>query len=62
MHSSLRGIHIISSQTLKQGAHYIAPELLINNIEYSNKVDCWSLGVVLFEMYARIPGFMSMAQ
>jgi len=36
---------------------YRAPELLLNNQEYDNKIDLWSLGCILGEMLAKKPLF-----
>jgi len=34
-----------------------APEMLIPNAEYTNKVDSWSCGVILFNMVTGVPPF-----
>ena len=39
-------------------AEYLAPEILTKK-GYDYKVDCWSLGCLLYEMVGGLPPFMS---
>ncbi|OMJ69629.1 hypothetical protein SteCoe_32583 [Stentor coeruleus] len=44
--------------TYIQSRYYRAPEVILE-IDYSEKIDIWSLGCILFEMYTGIPLFAS---
>jgi serine/threonine protein kinase len=41
---------------------YCAPELFVNDLEYDEKVDIWSLGVVLYELIWRSHPFFSVGK
>ena len=37
--------------TKKGDLHYMAPEMLQKNVKYNNKVDIWSLGCIIYELF-----------
>jgi hypothetical protein len=52
LHSGVSG----RSAALTVDVHHLAPAApeIIEKKSYTNAIDCWSLGVVLFIMYARL--------
>lgn len=47
--------------TYIQSRYYRAPEIILG-IDYNEKIDIWSLGCILFEMYTGIPLFISIGE